>query len=52
MDYRTARPNRLVVDDGIDCNNSVVSLNSAAMEALELFHGDYVLLKVIVFPCL
>lgn len=50
-DYSTAilepkkSPNRLVVDEAINDDNSVVSLNPATMEKLQLFRGDTVLLK-------
>jgi transitional endoplasmic reticulum ATPase len=51
-DYSTAildrkkSPNRLVVDDAINDDNSIVSLHPNTMEALQLFRGDTVLLKV------
>jgi transitional endoplasmic reticulum ATPase len=51
-DYSTAilerkkSPNRLVVDEAINDDNSVVSLNPKTMEKLQLFRGDTVLLKV------
>eukprot|EP00960_Hanusia_phi_P059808 764295-Hanusia_phi.AAC.7 len=38
-------PNRLIVDDAINDDNSVVSLNLKTMEELQLFRGDTVLLK-------
>ena len=38
-------PNRLVVDEAKNDDNSVVSLSSAKMEELQLFRGDTVLLK-------
>lgn len=38
-------PNRLVVDDALNDDNSVVSLSPAKMEELQLFRGDTVLLK-------
>ncbi|KAL3528374.1 hypothetical protein ACH5RR_007696 [Cinchona calisaya] len=50
-DYSTAilekkkAPNRLVVDEAIDDDNSVVSLNSKTMEKLQLFRGDTFLIK-------
>ena len=43
---RKKSPNRLVVDDAINDDNSVVSLNLKTMETLQLFRGDTVLLKV------
>lgn len=50
-DYTTAilerkkSPNRLIVDDATNDDNSVVSLNTETMEALQLFRGDTVLIK-------
>jgi transitional endoplasmic reticulum ATPase len=44
MDKKKA-PNRLVVDDALSDDNSVVSLSPAKMEELQLFRGDTVLLK-------
>mmetsp|Transcript_12904 Transcript_12904/g.11693 ORF Transcript_12904/g.11693 Transcript_12904/m.11693 type:complete len:810 (-) Transcript_12904:65-2494(-) len=38
-------PNRLVVDDALNDDNSVVCLSAAKMEELQLFRGDTVLLK-------
>ena len=38
-------PNRLIVDDATNDDNSVISLSPAKMEELELFRGDTVLLK-------
>jgi hypothetical protein len=55
-DYSTAildrkkSPNRLVVDDAINDDNSIVSLHPNTMEALQLFRGDTVLLKVSLAP--
>ena len=43
---RKKAPNRLVVDEAINDDNSVVALNPATMERLQLFRGDTVLLKV------
>ena len=42
---RKKSPNRLVVDEAINDENSVVSLNPKTMEELELFRGDTVLLS-------
>jgi len=42
---RKKSPNRLIVDDAINDDNSVVSLNMKTMEELQLFRGDTVLLK-------
>jgi transitional endoplasmic reticulum ATPase len=44
MDRKKA-PNRLVVDDALTDDNSVVTLSPAKMEELQLFRGDTVLLK-------
>uniref|UniRef100_G1KTE0 Transitional endoplasmic reticulum ATPase n=2 Tax=Anolis carolinensis TaxID=28377 RepID=G1KTE0_ANOCA len=50
-DYSTAilrqkhRPNRLIVDEAANEDNSIVSLSQAKMEELHLFRGDTVLLK-------
>ncbi|XP_050376415.1 cell division control protein 48 homolog E-like [Argentina anserina] len=50
-DYSTAilerkkSPNRLVVDEAINDDNSVVSLHPATMEKLQFFRGDTVLIK-------
>jgi len=38
-------PNRLIVDDATNDDNSVISLSPAKMEQLELFRGDTVLVK-------
>ena len=38
-------PNRLVVDEAKNDDNSVVCLSAAKMEELQLFRGDTVLLK-------
>lgn len=38
-------PNRLIVDDATNDDNSVVVLSTAKMEELELFRGDTVMLK-------
>ena len=43
---RKKSPNRLIVDDAVNDDNSVVALNLKTMETLQLFRGDTVLLKV------
>lgn len=43
---RKKAPNRLVVDEAINDDNSVVALNTQTMDELKLFRGDTVLLKV------
>jgi len=40
-----SKPNRLLVEDAINDDNSVVSLSQAKMDELQLFRGDTVLLK-------
>merc|ERR1719445_2413544 len=39
------RPNRLIVEDAVNDDNSVVALSLAKMDELQLFRGDTVLLK-------
>lgn len=39
------KPNRLIVDESTNDDNSVVQLSQAKMDELELFRGDTVLLK-------
>lgn len=51
-DYSTAilerkkSPNRLVVDEAVNDDNSVVSMHPNTMEKLQFFRGDTVLIKV------
>ncbi|KAM1080738.1 hypothetical protein ACFX1X_015616 [Malus domestica] len=42
---RKRSPNRLVVDEAVNDDNSVISLHPAAMEKLQFFRGDTVLIK-------
>ncbi|KAJ1979108.1 AAA ATPase cdc48 [Dimargaris verticillata] len=42
---RKAAPNKLIVDDATNDDNSVCTLSTATMEKLQLFRGDTVLLK-------
>eukprot|EP00160_Parvularia_atlantis_P008069 Unigene1729_Nuclearia_a/m.5309 Unigene1729_Nuclearia_a/g.5309 ORF Unigene1729_Nuclearia_a/g.5309 Unigene1729_Nuclearia_a/m.5309 type:complete len:803 (+) Unigene1729_Nuclearia_a:133-2541(+) len=42
---RKSSPNRLIVDDATNDDNSVVSMHTATMEKLQLFRGDTVLIK-------
>ena len=42
---RKDRPNRLIVDEAANDDNSVVALSQTKMDELELFRGDSVLLK-------
>lgn len=44
MDKKKA-PNRLIVDEAHNDDNSVVSLSAAKMQELQLFRGDTILLK-------
>lgn len=44
---RKKSPNRLIVDDAVNDDNSVVALSLKTMETLQLFRGDTVLLKVL-----
>ena len=39
-------PNRLLVDEATNDDNSVIALSTAKMEELQLFRGDTVQLKV------
>ncbi len=39
-------PNRLMVEDAVNDDNSVVALHPKTMDTLQLFRGDTVLLKV------
>ena len=43
---RKKAPNRLVVDDAINDDNSVATLHPNTMDVLALFRGDTLLLKV------
>jgi len=40
-----AKPNRLLVEDAVNDDNSVVSMSQAKMDELNIFRGDTVLLK-------
>ena len=40
-----SKPNRLIVEDAINDDNSVISLSQAKMDELQLFRGDTVLVK-------
>ena len=46
---RKKSPNRLIVDEAVNDDNSVVTLHSNAMDKLELFRGDTVLIKVRIY---
>lgn len=48
---RKKSPNRLVVDDAVNDDNSVVAIHPNTMDTLQLFRGDTVLLKVRILPC-
>lgn len=43
---RKKAPNRLIVDEAVNDDNSVVALHPATMEKLQLFRGDTILIKV------
>lgn len=43
---RKKSPNRLIVEEAVNDDNSVVALHPKTMEKLQLFRGDTVLLKV------
>jgi hypothetical protein len=48
-DFRKSRkksPNRLVVDEAINDDNSVVAMHPDTMEKLQLFLGDTILIKL------
>ncbi len=47
---RKKAPNRLIVDEAVNDDNSVVALNMETMEKLQLFRGDTVLIKVSLPP--
>lgn len=42
---RKNAPNKLMVDDATNDDNSVITLSNATMESLQLFRGDTVLVK-------
>jgi len=42
---RKAKPNRLLVEEAVNEDNSVVTLSQAKMDELQLFRGDTVMLK-------
>eukprot|EP00172_Hildenbrandia_rubra_P004054 Plantae.Rhodophyta-Hildenbrandia_rubra.ctg7472.p1 GENE.Plantae.Rhodophyta-Hildenbrandia_rubra.ctg7472~~Plantae.Rhodophyta-Hildenbrandia_rubra.ctg7472.p1 ORF type:complete len:818 (+),score=194.61 Plantae.Rhodophyta-Hildenbrandia_rubra.ctg7472:193-2646(+) len=42
---RKKAPNRLIVDDAVNDDNSVIALSPAKMEELSLFRGDTVMIK-------
>lgn len=44
---RKKAPNRLVVDEAVNDDNSVVALHPETMEKLQLFRGDTILIKVL-----
>lgn len=46
---RKKSPNRLVVDEAVNDDNSVVSMHPDTMEKLQLFRGDTILIKVYIF---
>lgn len=44
---RKKAPNRLIVDEAVNDDNSVVSMHPATMEKLQFFRGDTILIKVL-----
>nr|GEV52779.1 cell division cycle protein 48 homolog [Tanacetum cinerariifolium] len=42
---RKKSPNRLVVDEAVNDDNSIVAMHPNTMEELQLFRGDTILLK-------
>ena len=48
---RKKAPNRLVVDEAVNDDNSVVALHPDTMEKLQLFRGDTILIKVFLVLC-
>ncbi|CAL5357096.1 unnamed protein product [Camellia sinensis] len=42
---RKKSPNRLIVDEAVNDDNSVVAMHPATMEKLQLFRGDTILIK-------
>jgi len=44
---RKKSPNRLVVDEAVNDDNSVVAMHPETMEKLGLFRGDTILIKVV-----
>ncbi|KAK2721092.1 hypothetical protein QYM36_003386 [Artemia franciscana] len=45
LDSKKVRPNRLIVEDAVIDDNSVIGLSQAKMDELNLFKGDTVLVK-------
>ena len=45
MERNKKAPNRLLVDEAINDDNSVITLNPATMEQLDIFRGDKLLIK-------
>ncbi|KAK2724309.1 transitional endoplasmic reticulum ATPase-like [Artemia franciscana] len=45
LDSKKVRPNRLIVEDAVNDDNSVIGLSQAKMDELNLFKGDTVLVK-------
>jgi len=43
---RKKAPNRLVVDEAVNDDNSVVAMHAQTMEKLGLFRGETILIKV------
>jgi len=45
LDSNNNKPNRLIVEDAVNDDNSVVSLSQAKMDELDLFRGDTVMVR-------
>jgi len=45
LESNNNKPNRLIVDDAVNDDNSVVSLSQAKMDELDLFRGDTVIVR-------
>jgi transitional endoplasmic reticulum ATPase len=45
LDSNQNKPNRLIVDDAVNDDNSVIGLSQAKMDELDLFRGDTVIIR-------
>jgi hypothetical protein len=46
------KPNRFIVDEASNDDNSVVALHPATMDKLDIFCGDTILMKVYRYICM
>ena len=46
---KKSKPNRLIVEDAVNDDNSVVALSLAKMDELQLFRGDTVRIGIILW---